>query len=161
MKITLTHNDVLCAVRDFLTNQGFSAPASNTDSFGVFWDESLAQVTVEVSEITIAPPASASSGPAPRAAARVGRFDPLPPPSRERRDEPDRTLDDGGEPLPERINNERDIKGILAQSQDTIRRITDPTKMQHASARDRYPNMQVASSIEDLGKDPNDYKDEI
>jgi hypothetical protein len=165
MKITLTHDDVLCAVRDFLVQQGFSVPASNTDSFGVFWNEEGAQVTVEVSDITIAPlqqaPVQVSSTAPSRAPRTQGRFDPVPSPPREKLDTPNRILGQEGEPLPERVNNEVAIKGMVSQSQDILRRIPDPARAPHQAARDRFPKVQVADSIEDFGKDADDYKDEI
>ena len=167
MKITLTHDDVLCAVRDFLVQQGFAVPASNTDSFGVFWNDEGAQVTVEVSDITIAPlqqaplQVSASGTPVSRTPRAQGRFDPVPSPPREKLDTPDRILGQEGEHLPERVNNEVAIKGMVSQSQDILRRIPDPARASHQAARDRFPKVQVADSIEDFGKDSNDYKDEI
>lgn len=168
MKITLTHDDVLCAVRDFLLQQGFAVPHSNTDSFGVFWNDELAQVTVEVSDITIAPlpqaptqvPSSGGTPPS-RTPRTQGRFEPAPSPPREKLDSPDRILGQEGEPLPERLNNEGAIKGMVSQSQDILRRIPDPARAAHQAARDRFPKVQVAESIEDFGKDSNDYKDEI
>lgn len=167
MKITLTHTDVLSAVRESLIRQGFNVPESGTDSFGVFWDAEHALVTVEVDDISIAiptpvqtPTASSASRPA-AARAPAGRFDPAPPPPREKLDAPDRTLGDEEEPLPERVNNERSIKGMVAQSQDFVRRIPDPSKVAHATARDKFPRVQVAQSIEDFGKDPTDFGDEV
>jgi hypothetical protein len=167
MKITLTHDDVLTAVRENLIRQGFSVPESGTDSFGVFWNGELAQVTVEVDDISIAIPAPAHSVAAdalprrPPARAPAGRFDPAPSPPREKLDTPDRTLGDEEEPLPERVNNERSIKGMIAQSQDFVRRIPDPAKVAHATAREKFPRVQVAQSIEDFGKDPTDFGDEV
>ena len=167
MKITLTHNDVLFAVRESLIRQGFSVPDSGTDSFGVFWSAELAQVTVEVDDISIAIPVPVSvsaAAPASRqssARAPAGRFDPVPPPPREKLDAPDRTLGQDDELLPERVDNERSIKGMVAQSQDLVRRIPDPAKVSHKTARDRFPRVQVAESIEDFGKDPSDFGDEV
>jgi hypothetical protein len=165
MKITLTHSDVLSAVRESLIRQGFSVPDSGTDSFGVFWDPAQEAVTVEVDGISIAslPPQPVAPAASRQAATRAptGRFDPLPSPPREKLDAPDRTLGDEDEPLPERVNNERAIKGLVAQSQDFVRRIPDPSKVAHAAARDKFPRVQVAESIEDFGKDPSDFGDEV
>jgi len=168
MKITLTHGDVIPAVRESLIRQGFSVPGVETDSFGVFWNAELAEVTVEVDNISIAVPVPVqASAPAGRSAATsaprppASRFEPLPPPPREKLDAPNRTLGDEDEPLPERVNNERAIKGMVAQSQDLARRIPDPAKVTHKTARDRFPRVQVAESIEDFGKDPSDYGDEV
>jgi hypothetical protein len=158
MKITLTHHDVLMAVRENLIRQGFNVPDSGTDSFGVFWDMEECQVTVEVDDISIAPhvppePAHTQAQ-APAPVRKVnGRFDPGPSPPRERLDTPNRSLDDE--------NKEGAIEGVVAQSEEFIRRIPDPTRVSHKAARDKFPRMQVAASIEEFGKDPTDFGDEV
>lgn len=162
MKITLTHEDVLAAVRESLIRQGFNVPASDTGAFVVFCNAD--QVVVEVDGISIAIPAlMASSTQVPAATQRpaAGRFDPPPSPPRERRDTPDRSIDDLDDPLPEKIHNERSIKGLIAQSQEMVRRIPEPSKVTHQTARDRFPRVQVSQSIEDFGKDPTDFADEV
>ena len=166
MKITLTQDDVLGAVREYLVNQGFVVPETNTDSFGIFWDPVMSQVTVDVSDIAVArhapvlePALAARGGPSRPAAA--GRVDPGPAPPREALDAPNRVLGDEGEPLPERVHSEQAIRGMVSQSQDIQRRIPDPTRAGSELARARFSKVQVAENLEDFGKEADDYKDEI
>jgi hypothetical protein len=161
MKITLTQNDVLLAVREYLTRQGFEVPDADTEMFGLFYDQELGTISVEVDGIRVhavnLPPARTEPGPAPWGA---GRFEPPPSPPREARNEPDRVLD-AVETLPERLQNEKSIRAMVGQSQEFIRKIPDPARAQHQPARDRFSRVQVAPSIEEFGKDPEDFKDEI
>ena len=58
MKITLTHDDVLLAVRDHLLRQGFVVPeTTDLGAFNVFYDEQGGGVTLEVDHISVAAPA--------------------------------------------------------------------------------------------------------
>jgi hypothetical protein len=150
---------VLLAVREYLTRQGFHVPEADTEMFGLFYDQELGAVSVEVDGIRVH---AVNSLPArqeetPRGA---GRFDPPPAPPREARNEPDRVLD-AAETLPERLQNEKSIRAMIGQSQEFIRKIPDPARVQHQPARDRFSRVQVAPSIEEFGKDPEDFKDEI
>lgn len=158
MKITLTQDDLFLAVREYLTRQGFEVPPPDTELFGLFYDEPTNSISIEVDGIRVH--AVNFEPPAAPASARGERFAPLPSPPRQRKDVPDRSLDES-EPLPERFQNERSIKTMVAQSQEFVRRIPDPARVQHQPAREQFGKIQVAPRIEDFGKDPEDFKDEI
>jgi hypothetical protein len=169
MKITLTHDDVLVAVREHLVRQGFRVPdVDDENAFGVFFDAEHTGVTIEVDNISVAPAEAVFTPPTPVSKVKqgppptrtAGRFDPEPPPPREKQDVPDRVLDDGDEPLPEKINNEKNIRNMVAQSNAMLRQGPDPVKA-HKAARERFPKVQIADSLEDFGKEPSDYQDEI
>ena len=162
MKIILTMDDVCKAVREHLIRRGFRAPEVSEETYVIAQDFSM-----EISDIDIASiPLQVPSDPTPPmlrtvsvqpGVAPAGRFDPVPSPPREKLDAPDRVLDEHGETLPERLENEQGIKGQVAKSRELAAQ--DPKK--HRSARDRFPTTQIAEDIEHLGKDPTDFKDEL
>lgn len=165
MKITLDHDEVLQAVRESLLKQGLNAPEL-PDELGnyILSLSEEGRVTVQIDQVTIrpvvtvqevAPVAQPVTGKQPQAS--TGRFDPIPPPPREKLDEPDRVFTAEGEALPERIENQRSIRGLVNTSNEMAKK--GPVSSSENAKRHR--SVTVGTEIEDLGKDPTDFRDEL
>ena len=132
MKVTLTQTDVLTAVREYLERQGLQAPSVGGDEFGVFYDE-VAGVSIEIDGIQVL---------------RTPMYTPTP---KTRRSE-----DFGaGELLPEKAASEAEIRAAYAKSKEL------EARPRSADSQGRFNKVQMGESIEDLGKDPADFQDEL
>lgn len=134
MKVTLTQTDILTAVREYLERRGFQAPSVNGDDFGVFHDE-LTGVSIEVDDIQVLRAHAPALAPSPRTR-RSEDFGP-------------------GELLPEKAASDAEIKAAVAKSKEL------EAKPRSNDAQGLYSKVQMGESIEDLGKDPTDFQDEL
>lgn len=141
MKVSLSHEEILQAVCDFMMKRNLRVPAvDDQKKFLVGYEEERNEISIEILDVEVAPVATPAPPARPRAAARD-----LPEPEQE--DDPAATA--------------QSIRALAAQNAQSLARRAAPTKPD-GSSLNRFQRVEMSRSLDDLfGKETSDMSDEI
>lgn len=141
MKVSLSHEEILQAVCDFMMKRNLRVPAvDDQKKFLVGYEEERNEISIEILDVEVAPVAPA---PAPTRAKPAREVLPEP----EEDDDPAATA--------------QSIRALAAQNAQSLARRVPPAKVD-VGGGSRYQRVEMSRSLDDLfGKEPTDMSDEI